>query len=292
MVKNRAFAAGGCYYKNAVTKTVCWLAPNSGNMADKVCQWNWVLTDDLCGKATTVYACAATAPEYGTADCWNQPGQYPPNAIWQGAWSLGAFPNITNVCSVPFGPVAISKLKSFSLASLGVGDLTMTMSAPDVMGTNDYADMGNVTNVCHTYGIPLENGPRYSWSGGQWGFNGAPANYGSNPGGLPWITNYVAYDSVNNTVKVDLRGAGTDTIAVMFYIPQLPESLTANKGANYVPITVTGSQNATSYTLQSSGDTSNWQDVITLNIIGDGQFTFLDNFAPENGSYRMKAIKP
>jgi hypothetical protein len=294
-VKDRKLPCGGCWYKCS-TGAAAWLQSTSGDEYDKNSVFFWAITDREFNLASTCYA-MSEAPGLATPDDWNVPGQSPMTQWWHGGVGQLAWPGITNFVSVPFGfttnPPA--GMQSLATQETPYTDTVMMLGNPEFLGTNDSAMSGNFTNWCSKYGVRVDEPQWNNWNGGKWGYNGQPANFGGNPGGLPWITNYCFYDSALNKLKLDLRGFnnGSGTMAVMFYVTNYPNT-TTNGGDNMaiVPMTITGSQEAYTYTIQRGGSGMNdWGNVIDMEIVGDGSVTFLDNFAGEHQSYRIKATK-
>lgn len=287
LVKNRSMTAGGGYYKGPNASV--WLMPMSGNFSDKNCSCYWVVTDALGAAATTIYAASFLAPGEALADDWNHGNNNPATGIFNGGSLMPAWPNITNVQTLAVGfkvPPSITK-KS-------LGSPQILMGQPDYIGLDTSLDAGDWVSAMSSYGVEVSvvlNNPNYLYDGGSWGYNSAPANYGSG-GGLPGITNVLWMDYSSRTLKIDpaAGAANGGTIAAVFRIENWETGMSTNNHRVTLPITVTGSSGLRTCTIQKSRDNRNWSNVLTLQIVSDGTVQFIDPYADPQEFYRVVGV--
>lgn len=292
MQVDRNLPCGGCWYKNVATGAATWLQSNIGDEKNKSSEFFWVITDREFNLASTCYA-MSDAPGLATADDWNHPGQSPLTQWWHGGVGQLAWPGITNFFYAAFGFTTNPPAGMQSLPEMEQLFSTpqITLENPEFLGTNDCMNPGNMTNACRSFGMNINEPAWYTYDGGKWGYNGQPANYGGNPGGLPWLTNTLYMDYTLRRLKVDLSNFTNGTVAVWFYMTNLETAFENQEGQSIVPINVSGTDPGYTYTIQKGDENGNWTGVIDLQIIGNGRMTFLDNFAGEHQSYRVKATK-
>lgn len=285
LVKNRSSVAGGGYYQGP--NACVWLCPWGGNLSDKTCSWNWIVTDRYGSLATTMYGFSGMAPGVGVADDWNHGNNNPTATRFTGVTPISGWPNMTNMNPKIIGFTIPAKVKSLSL------DPRIELGEIEYLGLNTEMDCGDFDAWMRWYGVDTSTvylHPQYLWDGGSWGFNNGPANYGTG-GGLPGITNSLWLDQSTHTLKLDLSGINGGSICAFFKMDSTWDSgITTNNYRVVFPITITGCAAMSNYRVQKSNDNKTWTTVVNLQIVGDGTVQLWDDYADPTEFYRVVAV--